>query len=55
MFWQIFISMSIIVAPAIMLFYIFVIINQSLVREGRIQQTCESLVSQDVIGFDVEE
>lgn len=55
MFGHIFISMSILVIPTIVLFWILLLINYIIVKEKQIQQTYESLVRQDDIMLDVED
>lgn len=51
---QIITSMSILIVPAIMLFWVLVIIHIGLTREERIQQVYENLATQDDIDLDVE-
>ena len=53
-FAQILISMSVLVIPAILLFYVLLLINFFLVKQKEIEQTYKNLVEQDDIMLDIE-
>jgi len=53
-FAQILISMSVLVIPAVLLFYVLLLINFFLVKQKEIEQTYKNLVEQDDIMLDIE-
>ena len=55
MFGQIVISMGILVVPALILFWVLLLINYILVKEKQIQQTYENLIRKDDVMLDVED